>query len=590
MAAVAPTEETYSGQDLGNIEELGVSQRPIDGRDIAIADRREENGGNLAEASDQSHSSFETTDEEQQRNSAIRRYMRRGANGTCALLLITVLFVLALYWAAKNWSTASGKTPTWTRTQCRVRDIVAEVRPSFRGPEKLWRSKFAVDFYAKKKALTGYNLFRQKVAWRWQTPVFNVTEKEALEYQSSFSSGQNYTCWVIFDRKETSQLVEDELDRVAGKTGIGAWKVSMSPVVSHKSEGIGIALVSTCVVALLLLSFLIALTYAVSTAELLQEVDRPPDQPGTIQPHAFTAAQVKGICSVAFYRAKRDENEVGMFDGEPWNCSICLDDEGGEGGGLAQLDCRHVFHKKCVRRWLFRGGVTCPLCNFRLKAVNEEGLSQAKVLAIEAGSTLSDGEGNRHSSVSYLVPDIAVAIMSMHAPPEPAYRGRNSSLRPESAQMNEDGNSKSSDSMSDLDVPSFHVRVISTSAPDKAMKSPACSKIDTMPHQKKLLSISGRVGSGSGTSSSVLMDANTVEDIKYCTACTSCNEPCSCQSSNSLNPQLSVNNLVAKISTHEPKSAMPTGSGPLSSHNGLKESMSFEWAVSKHNQRSKEPY
>lgn len=467
MAATTLTEETYSGQGLRNSEELGASQRPIDDGGIAIAERRDENDESLANASDQSNSSFETTDEEERRNSAIRRYRRRGAYGTCALILITVLFVLALYWAARNWSTASAKTPTWTRTECSVRDIVAEVRPSFHGSEKLWRSKFAVDFNSKKEASTGYGLFRQKVAWRWQTNVFNVTEKEALEYQSSFTIGQNYTCWVIFDRKETSQSVEDEVDRVSGKTGIGAWRVSMSPVVTHKYEGIDIALVSTCIVCLLLVSFLIALTYAVSAVELMQETNRPPDQPGTIQPHAFTVAQVKEICSVAFYKAKRDEDEVGMFDGKPWDCSICLDDEGNEGCGLAQLDCQHVFHKKCVRSWLLRGGVTCPLCNFRLKAVTEEALSQAKALAIEAGSKLSNGEENRHSCESNLAPDIATATMSMHAPPEPAFRGRISSVRPESAQKNEEKNSKSSDSMSDLlDVPSFHTRAISTSASD----------------------------------------------------------------------------------------------------------------------------
>lgn len=109
-----------------------------------------------------------------------------------------------------------------------------------------------------------------------------------------------------------------------------------------------------------------------------------------------------------------------------------------------------------------------------------------------------------------------------------------------------------------------------------------------MPYQKKPLSISGRVGNGSGTSSSVPVGVNTVEDVTDCTECTLGNEPSSCQS-NTLNPQLSVNDVVAKVSTRETENATPTNSGPLSFHNELKESTSFEWSVSK-NQRSKGPY
>lgn len=33
---------------------------------------------------------------------------------------------------------------------------------------------------------------------------------------------------------------------------------------------------------------------------------------------------------------------------------------------MALLPCDHRFHMKCVRGWLFRGGLTCPLCNLQL--------------------------------------------------------------------------------------------------------------------------------------------------------------------------------------------------------------------------------
>ena len=41
-------------------------------------------------------------------------------------------------------------------------------------------------------------------------------------------------------------------------------------------------------------------------------------------------------------------------------CSVCLDDV--KPRQLKRLECGHVFHLRCVKRWFGRGALTCPMC------------------------------------------------------------------------------------------------------------------------------------------------------------------------------------------------------------------------------------
>lgn len=45
--------------------------------------------------------------------------------------------------------------------------------------------------------------------------------------------------------------------------------------------------------------------------------------------------------------------------GNARECAICIE-------GVCQqrcaLDCGHVFHRRCIRRWLVKGADSCPLC------------------------------------------------------------------------------------------------------------------------------------------------------------------------------------------------------------------------------------
>mmetsp|Transcript_8216 Transcript_8216/g.17841 ORF Transcript_8216/g.17841 Transcript_8216/m.17841 type:complete len:344 (-) Transcript_8216:1889-2920(-) len=63
------------------------------------------------------------------------------------------------------------------------------------------------------------------------------------------------------------------------------------------------------------------------------------------------------------------------------SCSICLE-EYGDGDDVMRLPCNHIFHRSCIEEWA-AGHTRCPLCNFDLEAVEEEGHSLCNNACIE---------------------------------------------------------------------------------------------------------------------------------------------------------------------------------------------------------------
>lgn len=77
-------------------------------------------------------------------------------------------------------------------------------------------------------------------------------------------------------------------------------------------------------------------------------------------------ATVEMIRDLGPYRRIR-ENDNLLGD----KCVICteeyLKDE-----GVRELNCKHVYHKKCIDRWLKEGSVCCPICRLNPFKVSPE--------------------------------------------------------------------------------------------------------------------------------------------------------------------------------------------------------------------------
>lgn len=65
----------------------------------------------------------------------------------------------------------------------------------------------------------------------------------------------------------------------------------------------------------------------------------------TLTKEQFSKFQIK------LYK-KNENNEI---------CIICLDDFKNR-QHLIELDCKHYFHKNCIKNWLLKQSSKCPIC------------------------------------------------------------------------------------------------------------------------------------------------------------------------------------------------------------------------------------
>ena len=105
------------------------------------------------------------------------------------------------------------------------------------------------------------------------------------------------------------------------------------------------------------------------------------------------AAGREGMCCAIMrtgqpcgYKSKGEHPELGPLCGihhrcaaapKP-ECSICLA-ECTKPRQCKALECGHVFHKRCIKRWFGRGSLTCPMC--RAVCLNELGSAHALLSA-----------------------------------------------------------------------------------------------------------------------------------------------------------------------------------------------------------------
>lgn len=78
----------------------------------------------------------------------------------------------------------------------------------------------------------------------------------------------------------------------------------------------------------------------------------------TVQQSKFrplTAMFIKGSLGVVKFEELRE-------DGRPEGCAVCLEEFGDREEIRRLFFCRHVFHHKCLDRWIDCDGRSCPLC------------------------------------------------------------------------------------------------------------------------------------------------------------------------------------------------------------------------------------
>ncbi|KAK9276936.1 hypothetical protein L1049_006474 [Liquidambar formosana] len=83
-----------------------------------------------------------------------------------------------------------------------------------------------------------------------------------------------------------------------------------------------------------------------------------PDDPTHVpQFHSVSALLIREILPVV----KFSECAVGEGD-PPESCAVCLYEFEGEDEIRRLTNCRHIFHRSCLDRWMDCDQKTCPLC------------------------------------------------------------------------------------------------------------------------------------------------------------------------------------------------------------------------------------
>ncbi|XP_073308866.1 brassinosteroid-responsive RING protein 1-like [Primulina huaijiensis] len=98
------------------------------------------------------------------------------------------------------------------------------------------------------------------------------------------------------------------------------------------------------------------------------------------EPRSVSAALIRELLPVV-----RFSDLSGMEP--PESCAVCLYEFSGEDEIRRLRNCRHVFHRSCVDRWMDHDQKTCPLCRTLLIP---EDMQQAFNERLWAASVVSD--------------------------------------------------------------------------------------------------------------------------------------------------------------------------------------------------------
>ncbi|KAH6761049.1 brassinosteroid-responsive RING-H2 [Perilla frutescens var. hirtella] len=79
------------------------------------------------------------------------------------------------------------------------------------------------------------------------------------------------------------------------------------------------------------------------------------DESGS-EPRSVSAALIRELLPVVKFSDLEEDLDP------PENCAVCLYEFGGEDEIRRLTNCRHIFHRSCVDRWMDHDQKTCPLC------------------------------------------------------------------------------------------------------------------------------------------------------------------------------------------------------------------------------------
>uniref|UniRef100_A0A7S0T6Q5 RING-type E3 ubiquitin transferase n=1 Tax=Erythrolobus madagascarensis TaxID=708628 RepID=A0A7S0T6Q5_9RHOD len=200
-----------------------------------------------------------------------------------------------------------------------------------------------------------------KIALRYVSGVYNVTEAEALVFNEQFPDGSTTTCY---------------------QNALDASLVSIVPVTDWEAP-------SDYVPTAIVITFFCGLATLVLIASLLLMIfskgspDTNAEDNATNPSDIESADRERERAEVTSRKTRgdvlaRDEIYaiVDTFQVQPpndpdacveWTCSVCLEDYSSEHKRLVKLPCDHQYHRICLRKWLKRGGQTCCLCNVPLR-------------------------------------------------------------------------------------------------------------------------------------------------------------------------------------------------------------------------------
>ncbi|KAK2372110.1 brassinosteroid-responsive RING protein [Trifolium repens] len=55
-------------------------------------------------------------------------------------------------------------------------------------------------------------------------------------------------------------------------------------------------------------------------------------------------------------------SELAVVEYLPESCTVCLSEFKAEDEIQRLINCRHIFHRNCIDRWMGYDHITCPLC------------------------------------------------------------------------------------------------------------------------------------------------------------------------------------------------------------------------------------